>query len=160
MSGQGPSLSSAKPHQPVLTGWFKGDDAQPCLVGSRCTTCGTYFFPKLLSHCRNPDCAGSNSGASTLVEAELSRKGKLWSYTNACYKPPEPFIAKEPFEPFAIAAVELDKERMVILGPVVDGVGVEALTVGMPMELVLEALSEDDKAVTMTWKWKPTGEPK
>ena len=40
----------------------------------------------------------------------LSRTGKVWSYTSANYKPPAPFVAKEPFAPFAIAAVELEEE--------------------------------------------------
>jgi hypothetical protein len=33
---------------------------------------------------------------------------------------------------------------------------VEALETGMPMELVLRPLYEDDDHVYMTWKWKPT----
>lgn len=149
--------SADKPRKPVLPGWFTQDEKHPHLLGSRCATCGTYYFPKLLTFCRNPGCTGSNSGESRLEEVELSRKGTLWSYTNAAYKPPEPYIAKEPFEPFGIAAVELDKERMIVLGPVIDGVSVDALQVGMAMELVLEPISEDDKAVTLTWKWKPVG---
>jgi uncharacterized OB-fold protein len=52
-------------------------------------------------------------------------------------------VAPEPFVPFAIAAVELEKERMTILGQVVSGVDVDALRVGMPVELVLETLYRD-----------------
>ena len=82
-----------------------------------------------------PDCAGTE-----FEDVELSRTGRIWSYTNACYEPPEPFVAPKPFEPFAIAAVELDREKMIVLGQVVAGIGVDALEVGMPMELVLETL--------------------
>jgi len=82
--------------------------------------------------------------------------GKVWSYTSANYKPPLPFVAKEPFEPFAIAAVELEKEGITILGQVADGVGVDALATGMPMELVLRELYQDDEHVYFTWNWKPT----
>jgi uncharacterized OB-fold protein len=85
----------------------------------------------------------------------LSRTGHIWSYTNACYKPPAPFVAKEPFEPYAIAAVQLDKEKMVVLGQVIEGVSVDELKVGMPMELVLEALHESDEDTKVTWKWQP-----
>ena len=145
----------AKPHVPVLEGWFTLDAKTPHLIGTRCRACGTFYFPKVLTFCRNPDCTGLNDTSDPFEEVELSRTGKLWSYTNACYKPPEPFIAKEPFEPFSIAAVELEKERMIVLGPVIEGVSVEALKAGMTMELALEPLSEDDKAVTLTWKWKP-----
>ena len=85
----------------------------------------------------------------------MSRTGTLWSYTNACYKPPAPFVAAEPFEPYAIAAVQLEAEQMVVRGQVVEGTGVEALKVGMPMELVLEPLHETDDDVKITWKWQP-----
>ncbi|MFM7273717.1 MAG: benzoylsuccinyl-CoA thiolase, partial [Gammaproteobacteria bacterium] len=72
--------------------------------------------------------------------------------------PPEPYVAADPFEPFAIAAVELEAERMVVLGQVVRGVGPEDLRVGQAMELVLEPLSEDADTVKLTWKWKPATE--
>ena len=64
-------------------------------------------------------------------------------------------MAEEPFEPYAIAAVELEKERMTVLGQVVKGVGVEDLKVGMEMELVLEPLHETDEDTKVTWKWRP-----
>ncbi len=102
---------SEKVRVPVLEGWFSAEGKEPHLIGSCCAACGTYYFPKLTTFCRNPDC-----NSEQFAEVPLSRTGKLWSYTNAAYKPPEPYIAAEPFEPFGIAAVELDKERMVVLG--------------------------------------------
>jgi uncharacterized OB-fold protein len=90
-------------------------------------------------------------------DVELSRTGRVWSYTNACYEPPEPFVAPKPFEPFAIAAVELEREKMIVLGQVVAGVGVEELEVGLPMELVLETLYRDGDTDKLIWKWKPAG---
>ena len=131
---------------PVLEGWFTLDQSQPHLLGSRCLACGTYYFPRLGNFCRNPDCKGEK-----FEEVPLSHSGRLWSYTNACYQPPEPFIAADPYVPFAIAAVELDREKMIVLGPVVDGVSVESLKIGASMELVLEALADGKLA----WKWKP-----
>lgn len=136
--------------EPFLTGWFTLDEQAPQLLGSRCTSCGTYYFPKLAAgFCRNPDCNGE-----TFEEAPLSRTGKLWSFTNAAYQPPEPYpqVEKENFEPFAIAAVELEKEKMIVLGQIVAGTGVEQLKAGMAMELVLEPLSDGK----LTWKWKPS----
>lgn len=135
---------------PVLEGWFTQGDA-PHLIGSRCTRCTTYYFPKLETFCRNPDCDGTEFEA-----VELSRRGKLWSFTNACYAPPAPFIPADPHVPYAIAAVELEHEKMIVLGAVVDGVGVESLKAGLEMELVLESIL--DAAVPegkLTWKWKP-----
>jgi uncharacterized OB-fold protein len=136
--------------QPVLEGWFTTGDA-PHLIGTQCSACGTYYFPKLESVCRNPDC-----DSSQFETVELSRTGTLWSFTNACYKPPEPYIAAEPFEPYAIAAVELAKEKMIVLGQVVTGVGVDRLHAGLAMELVVETIADaEDPAGKLVWKWKP-----
>ncbi|MEQ1438906.1 zinc ribbon domain-containing protein [Fontimonas sp. SYSU GA230001] len=132
--------------QPALPGWFTLDLVRPQLLGTRCTSCGTYYFPRQTTFCRNPDCAGE-----TFEEVPLSRTGTLWSYTNAAYAPPEPYIAKEPYEPFGIAAVELERERMIVLGQLARGVDLATLTVGQRMELALEPL-DDGK---YTWKWKP-----
>ena len=140
---------------PAIDGWFTMDPVQPHLLGSRCTSCGTYFFPRQSSFCRNPDCAGTE-----FEDVELSRTGRIWSYTNACYEPPEPFVAPKPFQPFAIAAVELERERMIVLGQVATGIGVEQLKVGMPMELTLETLYQDGDTDKLIWKWKPMGEPR
>lgn len=136
--------------EPVLEGWFTLDEAQPHLLGSQCDSCGSYYFPKIRGEakfCRNPDCQGES-----FAEVELSRTGKLWSYTSAEYQPPAPFVAKDPHEPYAIAAVELDKEKMIVLGSVIDGVLPADLEVGMEMELTLEELA-DGKT---TWKWRPS----
>jgi len=135
---------------PVLPGWFT-TGAEPHLIGSRCSACGTYYFPKLESFCRNPACE------STQFETvELSRTGKLWSFTDACYTPPEPYIAADPFIPYAIAAVELDREKMIVLGQVVEGIGVDALRAGLPMELVIETIPDAvDPKGKLVWKWKP-----
>ncbi|CAA0090391.1 Uncharacterised protein [Zhongshania aliphaticivorans] len=141
---------SNKPVQAAIEGWFTLDKAAPHLIGACCVECGTYYFPKTLSYCKNPGC-----DSTEFKEVALSRHGKIWSYTNACYKPPEPFVAEEPFQPYAIAAVELEKEKMIILGQVVKGVGVEQLQVGQDAELVLETLHEDDHAINVTWKWQP-----
>jgi uncharacterized OB-fold protein len=134
----------------ALPGWFTLDEQQPQLIGSRCADCGTYYFPARRLACRNPACGGER-----LEEVPLSRTGKVWSFTDACYQPPEPFIAAEPFVPFAIAAVALEKERMTVLGQVASGVGVEQLRLGMDMELVLETLFAQDGTENLIWKWKP-----
>jgi uncharacterized protein len=131
---------------PLLPGWHTLDPKAPHLLGACCQACGTYYFPRQVTFCRNPACNGE-----AFDEVKLSRTGTLWSWTNACYAPPEPFIAPEPYRPFAIAAVELAREKMIVLGPVVDGVAVEQLRSGMTMELALEALADGK----LTWKWKP-----
>lgn len=144
------NASHANIEEPVLEGWFTMDKGNPHLLGTKCVACGTYYFPKQTTFCKNPACEGEE-----FVEVQLSRKGKVWSFTNACYKPPEPYVAAEPFVPFTIAAVELEQEKMIVLGQVIEGVNVSDLKAGMEMELVLEKLFTVDNADKLTWKWKP-----
>ena len=139
-----------KTNAPAVEGLFTMHPSAPRLLGTQCRACGTYFFPAERSFCRNPGCDKAD-----LQEVELSRTGKLWSYTGANYKPPAPYVAKEPFEPYAIAAVELEKEGLTILGQVADGILPNALRTGMAMELVLRELYQDDEHVYLTWNWKP-----
>ncbi|MGB0211106.1 Zn-ribbon domain-containing OB-fold protein [Algiphilus sp.] len=135
----------------ALDGYLTEVDGVPHLLGSRCTGCGTYYFPRLDSFCRHPDC-----DSETFEDLPLSRTGRLWSYTNAAYQPPPPYVpVSDPYEPFAIAAVELDGERMVVLGQCAAGTGLADLEVGMAMELVVEALYTDDDGEALIWKWRP-----
>ena len=142
---------SQKSRAPAVEGLFTMDESEPRLLGTQCRACGTYFFPAETTFCRNPSCDRAD-----LEPVELSRTGTVWSYTSANYKPPSPFVAEEPFQPFAIAAVELEKEGITVLGQVADGIGVDALQTGMPMELVLRELYEDEEHIYMTWSWKPS----
>ena len=143
-------MAHAKTRAPAVEGWFRMDADEPRLLGTRCRSCKTYFFPKETVYCRNPACTGTD-----FEEVPLSRRGKLWSFTNNCYAPPAPYVASDPFEPYAIAAVELDEEKMVVLGQVVPGVGVDELEAGMEMELVLGTLYEDEEHEYMVWHWRP-----
>lgn len=136
--------------RPFLEGWFAESEDGAHLIGARCTSCGTYYFPRQSRYCRNPACDGEH-----FEDVPLSRRGRLWSYTDACYQPPEPYVPTEPYVPFAIAAVELEREKMIVLGQVVRGVDVGALQVGMTMELVIEPLSETPTERQLAWKWKP-----
>ena len=139
-----------KARVPAVDGWFTLDEASPQLLGTRCKACGTYFFPKETSFCRNPNCAGSE-----FEEVPLSTRGKLWSFTDNRYAPPKPYMAGDPFVPYAVAAVELEREKMVILGQVAGGVGCDQLHAGQEMELVLDTLYEDDANEYLVWKWRP-----
>jgi uncharacterized OB-fold protein len=136
---------------PAVTGWFTGGD-EPALLGTRCRACGTVFFPREEAFCRNPRCDGE-----AFDEVPLSRRGTIWSYTDARYQPPPPFIpATDPYEPFALAAVVLEAEGLVVLGQVAAGYGVDDLAVGAPVELVVEQLYTDDEGTPRTiWRWKP-----
>ncbi len=128
------------------------DDERPALLGSRCSGCGTYAFPAGRHFCPNPACTSTE-----FETVELSRTGRIWSYTDACYQPPAPYVAADPYVPFAICAVELAAEKMVVMGQVVPGVTVDDLVVGAEVELVLDTLFEHDEAEHVVWKWRPTG---
>jgi uncharacterized OB-fold protein len=137
---------------PAIEGWFTtGPD--PALLGTRCTTCTTVFFPKADGFCRNPACSGE-----TFEEVALSRRGVVWSYTDAQYQPPPPYIPPQPegdpYEPFALAAVELP-EGLVVLGQVARGYGVADLRVGQEAELVVERLYTDETGDRTIWRWLP-----
>lgn len=134
---------------PAIEGWFTtGPD--PALIGSQCATCGNVAFPPTgpQGFCRNPACDGE-----AFEGVRLSRHGTVWSYTDAQYQPPPPYVAADPFEPFALAAVELP-EGLVVLGQVAEGYGVQHLHVGAEVELVVEEL---DPGHTI-WRWKPVTE--
>ncbi|MBB6627041.1 OB-fold domain-containing protein [Nocardioides sp. KIGAM211] len=154
---------TATPATPAIEGWFT-TGAAAALVGARCTTCTTVFFPRSSSgagpdghgFCRNPACAGEE-----FEDVELSRRGRVWSYTDAQYQPPPPYLAPgspgDAYEPFALAAVELP-EGLVVLGQVAQGYGVRDLHVGAEVELVVETLYADETGDRTIWRWKPVVE--
>ena len=131
---------------PAIEGWFATDDAgQTHLIGGKCTACATYVFPPRTNNCPNPAC-----DSDVLDPVPLSRRAKVWSYTENRYPPPAPYPAPDPFEPFAIAAVELAEEGLIVLGKVVEGTLAADLQVGMDMELTTTALYTDDEGVVRT----------
>ncbi len=138
-----------KAQTPAIDGWYK-IGKKPQLIGSQCKKCQTYFFPKNDRECRNPRCSSTE-----FSETSLSREGRIWSYTNACYQPPAPYIVDNSFIPFAIAAVELEVEKLIVLGQVATGIDVDSLAIGMQVELVIEPLHETEDEVKMIWKWRP-----
>ena len=91
---------------PAIEGWFTQGET-PHLLGSSCTKCGTYFFPKSVSYCKNPAC-----DSDEFEEVELSRTARIWSFTNGCYEPPKPYMAPDPFVPYTMIAAELAREKL------------------------------------------------
>ena len=129
--------------KPAIDGWWETDhDGNPHLLGSKCPQCATYVFPPRPNNCPNPACDGD-----VLEAVPLSRRGTVWSYTENQYAPPPPYPASDPFEPFAVAAVELADEGLIVLGKVVDGTLAADLKVGAEMELTLIPHYTDDDGV-------------
>ena len=131
---------------PAIEGWFTIDD-EPRLLGSRCTSCGTYVFPKAALACPNPECVGDS-----FDEVQLSNRGRLWSWTVNHYAPPPPYVSPDPFVPYGVAAVELTEEKLVVLGQVAGDP--EDLKAGDEMELVVDTLFADDEGDHLVWKWR------
>jgi uncharacterized OB-fold protein len=132
---------------PAIDGWFTTTD-EPALVGTKCASCDSYFFPPERALCRNPACMSSE-----LTDVELSRRGKVWSFAVNHYAAPAPYVGKEPFEPYTVVAVELTTEQIVVLGQLAEGVDPSTLSIGDEMRLVIEPLFTDDQGEHVVWKW-------
>jgi uncharacterized OB-fold protein len=127
-----------KTRVPAVEGWFTTSD-EPALIGARGTTSGSFFFPTAVAVSGNPSAPGEER-----EEVLLSRRGRVWSWTTNHYAPPEPYVSPE-----------LERERMVVLGALADGVDAEALEVGTEVELEVGPLYEDDDHEYVVWKWRP-----
>ncbi|UQT61834.1 zinc ribbon domain-containing protein [Streptomyces durmitorensis] len=147
----------------MVADWFAGEADNFRLLGTRCSACASVFFPREDGFCRNPGCSGGD-----LDEVPLSPRGRIWSYTDSRYRPPAPYASDPelPWQPYALIAVELEAERMVVLGQAVPGVTTADLEVGMEVEVVPGVLEEadetdeadEDSATTWTtWHWRPVG---
>ena len=137
---------------PAIEGWFTTGD-EPRLLGTRCTSCSTVFFPPAEGFCRNPHCRGRE-----FEQTALSRRGRVWSYTDNQYQPPPPYVpTSDPYEPFAVAAVELEAEKLVVLGQLAHGTTVDDVEVGTEVQLVVEPLYEVDGEEHLAWRWKVIG---
>ena len=140
----------SKQRVPAAENWFTMDEAAPQLVGARGVDTGSYFWPTALAVSANPSQPGE-----AREPALLSRRGRLWSWTTNHYAPPEPYVAPDPFVPYTVCAVELEVEKMVVLGQLATAADATQLEVGMPMELVLGPLYEDDDHEYVVWQWAP-----
>ena len=144
-----------KKRVPAVDDWFTMDEAAPRLMGARGTETGSYFWPTALAVSANPAKPGEER-----EPALLSRRGRLWSWTTNHFAPPEPYVSPDPFVPYTVCAVELDAEKMVVLGQLATAADADALEVGMDMELVLGPLYEDDDHEYVVWQWAPASPKK
>ena len=134
---------------PAVDGWFTMDEDAPALLGSLGRETGSYFWPPIAVSA-NPSAPGEERDPVT-----FSRTGTLWSWTTNHYQPPEPYVAPDPFVPYTVCAVELEREEMVVLGPLATGAEPAQLELGMEMELVLGPLFEEDGHEYVVWQWAP-----
>ena len=104
---------------PAIEGWFT-TDAEPDLLGPAVHDVRHRVLP-----------AGRRASAATrpageeFDDVELSRAGTVWTYTDAQYQPPPPYIPRErPLRAVRHRRRRAGRERMVVLGQVADGYGV------------------------------------
>ncbi len=141
----------SKPKLPAMDGWFTMDTAAPHLLGSRCATCKSYFFPKESLFCRNPSCAGRE-----FEDVPLSRTGHAVVLHDQPLPAAGPVRLTRPLRAIHGRGGRAGRpSSMVVLGQLAHGVDPDDLKVGMTVELVLETLYDDDEAEYVVWKWKP-----
>jgi uncharacterized OB-fold protein len=80
---------NAKTRVAAIEGWYTLEDP-PHLIGSRCNSCGSYFFPRLSSYCRNPACDGT-----TFRRSSSAARPHLVLHQCLLSAPP-PFVAPNP----------------------------------------------------------------
>ena len=141
------STESLKGKQiPIVEGLFTYPPDEPRIIGGRCKSCGTVFFPKGRPVHR-PGCRERE-----VEEILLSKKGKLTSYSWHHYQPPR--FRMEPFAPYGIGLVDLP-EGIRVVG-VLTGMKEEEAKIGMEVEMVAEGLYTDEEGnERLTWKFKP-----
>ncbi|WP_407706035.1 Zn-ribbon domain-containing OB-fold protein [Streptomyces yaizuensis] len=140
----------------MVAGWFTDDGGEEGfrLLGTRCAGCATVFFPREDDFCRVPGCGGGEP-----AEVPLSRRGRIWSYTDGRHRPPPPYPGDPDaeWEPYVLIAAELTDERMVVLGQAAPGVALADLAVGAEVEIVPGVLRGGGGSVWSTWHWRPVG---
>jgi uncharacterized OB-fold protein len=134
--------------KPVVEGLFAETEHGPRLLGSRCTTCRTPYFPRS-PVCHNPACAESR-----IEEAAFGPKGTIWSLAMQDYPPPAPVKFDAPYQRYAMAVVDLD-DGLRVLGRIATD-DPDAVRCDQPVEMVIDVLHHDAEgnAVT-TWKFRP-----
>jgi len=132
---------------PVAEGLFEETADGARLIGSRCSGCGTFYFPQAPG-CRNPTCP-----APRLERAHLPQHGLLISYTVQRYRPPALFRMDD-WAPYAIGLIDLG-DGVEVMG-MLTGVDLETIAIGTPMRLVIETLYTDtERGPVSTYKFAP-----
>ena len=122
--------------QPIHPNLFTWPAQQPQLLGGRCPHCGEISFP-VQQACRQ--CSHADSEM-----IELGNRGILWTWTIQGFLPKAPYASgetAETFKPYGVGYVELPvgiriESRLTLADP-------EKLTIGMPMQLVIEPFNVD-----------------
>ncbi len=142
---------------PAVEGWFT-TGAEPALLGSRCTTCTTVFFPPSGldggGYCRNPACDGEEFAQRRAVAArpdlELHRRAV-----------PAAAALHPGHRPLRAVRARGGRARRGDRGARPGRRTATASTtskVGDEVELVVETLYTDETGDRTIWRWKPVVE--
>ncbi len=134
-------MSTSGSRVPVVEGLFTEQDGTARLLGSRCATCGTPYFPAS-SLCHHPDCDDSAT-----ADAAFGPSGTVWSYSYQNYPPPSPAVYDEPYEPYALAVVDLD-DGLRVVGRLESGS--PPPEVGRRVDVVVGVIGHDDDGTERT----------
>lgn len=133
---------------PVAPGLFAETKDGARLIGSRCATCKTPYFPKV-DYCRHPAC-----GDSKIEDAGFGPRGTIWSCAIQDYPPPAPARFDKPYRPYAMAVVDL-ADGLRVLGQIKTD-DVRSVVPDTKVELVIDTLCHDDAGnEVVTWKFRP-----
>jgi len=135
---------------PVAAGLFDETRDGARLLGSRCASCGTPYFPKV-DYCRRPQC-----GESRLEDAAFGPDGTIWSCAIQDYPPPAPARFDKPYKPYAMAVVDL-ADGLRVLGQIKTD-DIRSVQPDQKVTLVIDTLYHDDSGnEVVTWKFRPVG---
>ncbi|RJQ75225.1 MAG: Zn-ribbon domain-containing OB-fold protein [Desulfobacteraceae bacterium] len=134
-------------HQiPVRENLWRDTSSGPRLMGSKCLVCGELYFP------RKDNGVCTNCQARELEEVEFSTRGKVYSCTCVMQRPPVYYKGEVPY---AIGFVELPEG--IRIETLFTDCDIEDVHVGMPVEMVLSKLHEDESGNdVIAYKFRPT----
>ena len=129
--------------RPIAEGVWT-DEQPPRLIGGRDRETGRIVFPM-----------PQGSEAERFDPMPLSPEGRIWSWTVQRFAPKSPpYIGPQPFEPFALAYVELPGE--VIVESRLTGFAFDKLTCGLPVRLTtIPFATAPDGATLTTYAFEP-----
>lgn len=120
-------------------------DEKPHLLGSKCSTCGEVYFPKK----KNMTCTCCQS--TTLTDIFLSTRGVVHTHTTVTLRPPGGYYKGK--VPYAMGVVELPEG--VYVQSLFTDCDFDKIKIGMPVELTIEKLYDDEENEVVTYKFGP-----
>ena len=138
---------------PALPDLFVFDEKKVNLIGSKCSSCQTHFFPFYHEQHR-PGC--ERKGIEKIL---FDAVGVLKSYAVQHYQAPLPFKTEKSIAPYTIGMVEFNGE--IQIAGIVVGCSENTLRVGLKMNTtVFELHKNEDGKPVLTWAFEPLEEGK